>query len=871
MRVLIRIFQSVVGTLTLLLIVCNSVAQDSDRQKSANKWISKLPHGVEIKNDEIEQWTIYTNKPTEFAIELLENDINYNQVNDNLFLITTSFKKISAINPTLVSFLSNESTTIQTEASVFDLDLSVNTITLAQNEFPIESAKPISIRDFQFDVNDFDLRNHSFVSDISIEEVTQHPSEMATIVAGSGINSITSNGVIPGNDVFSVGFNDLLTLPESYYSSNTIEIENHSYGTEIENFYGIRAMEYDRQLSENPFLLHIFSIGNRGLEITPDGRYRNFTGFGTITGNFKQSKNSILVGAIDLNGNSQPFSSKGPAFDGRVKPEIVAYSNLGTSNANALVSGSSARLKAFYEREFDDQLKSDLLRSILIASADDVGRQGIDFETGYGSLNLSEAHEIIDKEQFINGLVTDNGTNEFLINLPQDVESLRVSLSWIDEEATPQQTSALINDLDLEIISPTNEIILPWVLDDSPSLQALTSLPVQAEDHLNNNELITIENAPAGLYRVNVRGFDVTDNQAFAVSYRIDEKDSFEWLYPLEGQTFSYDGALESALRWKSGFSNTIGELQLLTDSGEFETLSEIDLSKGFLEFPFENFRPGLNTIRMKVGDSYFETESFVVSTQPIIRVGGVCDQELILTFLNADNNASFEVQYLDESTLSFLSLGIVYEPSISIDHVADRNYRVIPIYDGLPGANSELIKVSDIDFCYFNTLLADAQEDMISIEGFLASDHLIENIQLFKIIDGETVLITEQPFIDNELVFLDPNPENGLNTYFLRIERSNGISIDSELVEAFYISNNQVIISPNPAQANQGFTVLVNSALVGNSTITFFDAQGKILFSQEVDSINLFIEENQFPQGIIFLKIINDNGDIIDEKLILN
>jgi hypothetical protein len=75
-------------------------------------------------------------------------------------------------------------------------------------------------------------------------------------------------------------------------------------------------------------LTHCFSSGNSGLQ-----------GYKSITGNFKQSKNNIVLGCIDQNEIIMPFSSKGPAYDGRVKPELVAFSTQGTSNSTALATG----------------------------------------------------------------------------------------------------------------------------------------------------------------------------------------------------------------------------------------------------------------------------------------------------------------------------------------------------------------------------------------------------------------------------------------------------------------------------------------------------------------------------------------------------
>ena len=71
--------------------------------------------------------------------------------------------------------------------------------------------------------------------------------------------------------------------------------------------------------------------------------------FANITGNFKQAKNVLIVNAVDTTLSINSFNSRGPAFDGRLKPELTAYGSGGTSDAAALVSGISALIHEKYQ------------------------------------------------------------------------------------------------------------------------------------------------------------------------------------------------------------------------------------------------------------------------------------------------------------------------------------------------------------------------------------------------------------------------------------------------------------------------------------------------------------------------------------------
>ena len=59
------------------------------------------------------------------------------------------------------------------------------------------------------------------------------------------------------------------------------------------------------------------------------------------------AKNILTVGATDSFSIVAALSSKGPAHDGRVKPELVAFGEDGSSGAAALVSGTSLLLQQF--------------------------------------------------------------------------------------------------------------------------------------------------------------------------------------------------------------------------------------------------------------------------------------------------------------------------------------------------------------------------------------------------------------------------------------------------------------------------------------------------------------------------------------------
>ena len=236
-------------------------------------------------------------------------------------------------------------------------------------------------------------------------------------------------------------------------------------------------------------------------------------------------KNVISVGAVNAQGFIAGFSSRGPARDGRVKPEIVAkgvaqYSTLpgssygrlqGTSMSSPVITGISALLVEQWRKTFGGQNPSpQQLKTLLIAGADDLGNPGPDYTFGFG---LADAKASVDL------IIADNNSGSRIrtgdISQGQQVQTtfflsstqnVRVVLGWTDPETLPAADETcektLINDLDVKIIDPSGNTVLPYVLDpNNPGANA-----TRGANHVDNSEEIEISNAAPGAYQVLVNG-----------------------------------------------------------------------------------------------------------------------------------------------------------------------------------------------------------------------------------------------------------------------------------------------------------------------------------------------------------------------------
>jgi subtilisin family serine protease len=255
-------------------------------------------------------------------------------------------------------------------------------------------------------------------------------------------------------------------------------------------------------------------------------------GASTTIGLMASTKNTITVGALQSNGtNIASFSSQGPTTDGRIKPEIVAkgtnqystfpgnsYASIsGTSMATPVVTGIAGMITQQYRKTFGKTPSAAILKTLLIAGADDLGNAGPDYTYGFG---LADAKASVD---FIRD---DNGTGSRIrtgtVGNGQDVDipitlssaqKLRVVLGWFDPEVllTPDPTvpgddpiadKTLINDLDLRVVDPTGATVLPYVLN----LSTPNALATRGVNHADTTEEVEIANAIPGTYHIIVHG-----------------------------------------------------------------------------------------------------------------------------------------------------------------------------------------------------------------------------------------------------------------------------------------------------------------------------------------------------------------------------
>jgi Mg-chelatase subunit ChlD len=417
-----------------------------------------------------------------------------------------------------------------------------------------------------------------------------HGSHVAGIVGASGANSVTNcpfgmcsdfqmRGMAPNARL--APYNDGRSAANLDNAVNThgAEVSNHSYYMTC-GAYDADAQGVDEMIRGDganggtaiPAHQMVKSAGNSG----QSGQYCDAAGYFALTG---AAKNLLMVGALNDQSNFdlRSSSSRGPTWDGRLKPDIMGIgcghstdndtqgyiSKCGTSMASPSVAGIVALMTEQYHHSFPSAGRPapSLVRALIIQTATDlihdpaqpgfaefgwndpdtgqpvIYHAGPDYATGYGVANAQRAVAAIRARSFVEGVVSPgDGTDTYAINVPAGTPELKFTLVWDDEPGDPMlaiTAAQLVNNLDLTLEGPNGELIRPWVLaalpqssdlpggDPDPIVRATHILPAtRGVDNLNNTEQVQIANPAAGLWtiRVNAAALPNANSQPYSLA-----------------------------------------------------------------------------------------------------------------------------------------------------------------------------------------------------------------------------------------------------------------------------------------------------------------------------------------------------------------
>ncbi|NKI87645.1 putative nucleic acid-binding Zn ribbon protein [Hymenobacter sp. 1B] len=741
-------------------------------------------------------------------------------------------------------------------------NLSVNTISVVHARFPDLTGQGLtaSVKELPFDPDDIDLKGRVVNPGTFAKPYSDHATAMATLLGGAGNSDPLGRGAARAVRLATSDFARLLPDDATQLTQAGASVQNHSYGVGIENYYGLEAQAYDQQAQQLPQLLHVFSSGNVGSSASPSGTYQSIAKFANISGQFKMSKNTLTVGATDFSGQVAALSSRGPAYDGRIKPELVAYGEGGSSEAAALVSGISILLQQQYRDQHAGTLPpAALVKAVLLNSADDLDTPEIDYLSGFGQLDALGAVSTMRAGQFFGGSATQGADQVFRIIVPAGQQQLKATLVWSDPAATANAATALVNDLDLELVAlSTGQRWLPWALSAYPHADSLARPARRRADHLNNAEQISLALPAAGTYELHVRGFAVPQSaQAFSLAYEINPP-GLIWTYPARPDNLRPNTT--ATLRWQwSGPAAATARLEYrpVGRSGWRVLNASVPLGGTRTTWAVPDTAT-LAQLRLVSGSSEFVSDTFTVVRASAVQVGYACPEEALLQWARIPGVARYQVYQLGATYLEPLVQTADTALVLGRTQVPVLYYAVAPVVGGRVGQPGTTINyTTQGTACYFRSFLPrQLVDETIHFNVILGTVYRLKSATLERQRPDGTfeAVQTISPVSRTTFTFADQPAAAGRYLYRVRLDNVAGQQFYSGTEEAFLLRAGLTQAYPNPVTAGQPLQLAANTT--GKVTAQLYDMLGRFQRETTVDGVINVLDTSGLRPGVYLLRV---------------
>ncbi|NML19406.1 S8 family serine peptidase [Pseudoflavitalea sp. G-6-1-2] len=491
--------------------------------------------------------------------------------------------------------------------------------------------------------------------------------------AGAGLLNPRYMGMAPKATIVSDYFSGILVNTPLYMSKYAMVLTNNSYESSTPGCAGTGEYDAlsnytDAQLFNNPTLLHVFAVGNDGGKTCAPFA----PGFATVRSGYQSSKNALVVGAYNTNDDLiAGGSSRGPAKDGRIKPEVMAggisvfsstinngYGAIsGTSMASPAVTGSLALLYERYRQlHGGTDPNAGLIKALACNGAEDMGEPGPDYTWGFGKLNARTAVEMLEQNQYFAASVTNGNNNTHTINIPAGLAQLKVLLYWVDPPATPLASTALVNNLDLTVTGTDAMQHHPLILNPLPAKADSTAK--EGVDNLNNIEQVVISNPPAGSVNILVNGTNIPSGpQQYFVVYQLIEP-SITVTYPTAGETF-VPGEIEK-IRW-SAYDNSTDPftVEYSGDNGSNWTVlsNSVPSDARFYDFTVPSVSAKQALIRVSRNSTTDVSDKpFTILGQPLITLANTCPGYVNISWPAITDADNYEIMMLSGDSMTVVA-----------------------------------------------------------------------------------------------------------------------------------------------------------------------------------------------------------------------
>ena len=534
-----------------------------------------------------------------------------------------------------------------------------------------------------------DFQGRDEQSDVEGDLAGNHGDMTAGIAVGAGNINPEFRGQAPGADLIVRQYNSNMPNTIDLHTESGAMVFSTSYSNGCNAGYTAVTQMIDMEINSYPTLIQVFSAGNSN---GANCGYGAGNQWGNITGGHKIAKNVLATANLTNKEVLITSSSRGPAQDGRIKPDISANGdgqmstdsdNMyqvggGTSAAAPSVGGVFAQLyQAYRELNADQDPESALMKAVVLNTAEDLGNVGPDFTYGWGRINGLRAVRVLEENRYFSDSLAMGETNTHTLTIPSNVSEARIMVYWRDPAAGILTSKALVNDLNMQMEDMGGTVFDPWYLDPTPNATILASPATRGTlDDLNNVEQVMIENPVAGDYSLDINGALVPMGvQEYWVTWEF-LMNGIEVTYPIGGEGFIPTGG--QLIRWEASKSTETFTVDYSTDNMATWSTAALNINADLRYFDWTvsgtDTKEGFIRI-IRGSDTAVSPAPFHIMMRPFsINVDYVCPDSLGISWNSVAGATEYDVfmlgdKYMDSVDVSPTNSHAFYGLSPNEEH----------------------------------------------------------------------------------------------------------------------------------------------------------------------------------------------------------
>jgi len=527
--------------------------------------------------------------------------------------------------------------------------------------------------------------------DVAGDFTGTHGDMTTGIAGGAGNLDPLMRGMATGSYIHVRQYVSSMAGTIALHQDSAVMIFSSSYSNGCNGGYTNTTVLVDQEIYNNPSLMQTFSAGNSNNQNCGYGAGNQW---GNVTGGHKIGKNVIATANLDNQDIIRASSSRGPASDGRIKPDISAHGHDqmstdpdnsyapggGTSAAAPGICGVMAQLyHAYSDLNAGATAPSALMKVAMLATANDLGNDGPDFIYGWGKVNGLKAVKLLEENRYLSSSISQGGSNTHNITIPAGVQRAKIMVYWADKEASTSASTALVNDLDCTVSDTGSTVYMPWVLDHTPNATTLALPATKGADHLNNVEQIAIDNPTAGVYTLDITGTTIPfGSQEYYVVYEF-LMDDITVVHPMGGEGLI--PGTQDRIHWDAYGTTGTFNIEWSSDGGgSWSTISSnVSGASRFINWTVPSTITGQGKVRITRGTASDESDAnFTIITRPQnIRINRVCPSisSIQVAWDSVPGATSYDVFMLGQKYMDSVGTSTGFYLNVPVANVNDAQW----------------------------------------------------------------------------------------------------------------------------------------------------------------------------------------------------